>query len=66
MDWSLILVVALVGGFFLWRNSRGEEAAKVANDRLQKDTQLYQQIKAGMREYHWRQREQNFRHAKDG
>jgi hypothetical protein len=66
MDYSLLLVLALAGGFFLWRNSKNEEAAKVASDRLEKDTRLYQHIKAGMREYHWRERDQDFWKAKNG
>ena len=67
MDWSVLLLLALVGGFFLWRNSKNEEAAKVASDRLKKDTRLYQHIKAGMREYNWRERDnREFWHAKNG
>lgn len=66
MDWSLLLLLGLVVGFFLWRGSKKEEAAKVASDRLEKDTRLYQHIKAGMREYHWRERDQQFWKAKNG
>lgn len=54
------------GGFFLWRQSKNAETAKVANERLEKDTQLYQHIKAGMREYNWRERDQDFWKAKNG
>jgi hypothetical protein len=60
MDWSLLLLLAIGGGFLLWRQSKNTEAAKVANDRLAKDNRLYQHIKAGMREYHFRDREQEF------
>jgi hypothetical protein len=66
MDWSLVLLLAIGGGFLLWRQSKNAEAAKVANERLAKDNQLYQHIKAGMREYHWREREQDFWKAKNG
>jgi hypothetical protein len=66
MDWSLLLVLALVGGFLLWRKSKKEEAAKIATDRLKRDTRLYQNIKAGMREYHWREHDQNFWKAESG
>lgn len=68
MDWSLLLILAPVVGFFLWRNAKKEETAKAATDRLKRDTRLYQNIKAGMREYHWRERDQhqNFWKAKDG
>ena len=68
MDWSLITVLVLVGGFFLWRQSKGAETAKAATARLARDTKLYRRIKEGMREYHWRGREQTFssRSAKTG
>lgn len=66
MDWSLLILLALVGAFFLWRQSKGVEAAKVASAQLERDTRLYQHIKAGMREYHWREREQHFWRTKDG
>jgi hypothetical protein len=67
MDWSLLLVLAIGGGVLLWRQSKNEEAAKVANERLKKDNRLYQNIKTGMREYHWREREnRDFWHAKNG
>jgi hypothetical protein len=66
MDWSLLLVLAIGGGFLLWRPSRNAEAAKVANERLERDNRLYQHIKTGMRAYHWREREQNFWKAKHG
>jgi hypothetical protein len=59
MDWSL-LVLALVGSFFWWRHTKGLERAKVASARLERDTRLYQHIKAGMREYDWRRRDDNF------
>ncbi len=54
MDWSLVAVLALVGGFFLWRHQKNTERAKAATERLAKDNRLYQHIKAGMREYNWR------------
>jgi hypothetical protein len=66
MDWSLLLVLAFMGGLFLWRQSKNAETANVANERLEKDTRLYQHIKAGMREYNWRERDQDFWKAKDG
>lgn len=66
MDWSVWLVLAAAAAFFLWRSSKKEEVAKVASDRLEKDTRLYRNIKAGMREYHFREREQDFWKAKGG
>jgi hypothetical protein len=59
-------VLTLVGAFFLWRQSKNAEGAKVASDRLEKDTRLYQQIKTGMREYDWRGREEKFFGLKHG
>lgn len=66
MDWTLVVVLALAGVFFLWRQSKNTEKAKAANERLERDTRLYRNIKAGMREYHFREREQDFWRAKDG
>ena len=66
MDWMLVVVLALAGIFLLWRQSKNAEKAKAANERLERDTRLYRNIKAGMREYHWRQRENDFWGAKDG
>ena len=66
MDWSLIALLALAGAFFLWRQSKSAERAKVANERLESDNRLYQHIKAGMREYDWQKRGQKFRIPKDG
>ena len=53
MDWTLVVVLALAGVFFLWRQSKNTEKAKAANERLERDTRLSQNIKAGMREYHF-------------
>lgn len=66
MDWSLLAVLLVVGGFFLWRQSRNAERAKVANERLEKDNRLYQHVKAGMREYNFRDRDNRFWKARDG
>lgn len=66
MDWSVLMVLAVAGGFLLWRQSKNAERAKVASARLESDTRLYRNIKTGMREYHFREREQNFWKAKNG
>ncbi|SRR6266480_787309 len=66
MDWSLVAVLALVGGFFLWRHQKNTERAKAATERLAKDNRLYQHIKAGMREYNWRKDQENFFGVKSG
>jgi hypothetical protein len=60
MDWSLLLVLALLAGLFLWRHQKNTERAKAAAERLASDNRLYQQIKTGMREYHWRNQKQEF------
>jgi hypothetical protein len=65
MDWSFLIVVA-IAVFLLWRHSKNAEAAKVADERLERDTRLYQRIKEGMREYDWRKREQPLWRAKHG
>lgn len=69
MDGGLLLALALGVAFFLWRRSKASEAAKVASDRLERDTQLYRHIKTGLREYNWREREdedEKFSRAKNG
>jgi hypothetical protein len=66
MDWSVIILLALVGVFFLWRSSKNEEKAKVVSARLEGDTKLYQHIKTGMREYNFRKHEEQFWKARDG
>ncbi|SNT43098.1 hypothetical protein SAMN05216374_4041 [Tardiphaga sp. OK246] len=66
MDWSVIILLALVGVFFLWRSSKNEEKAKVASARLESDTKLYEHIKTGMREYNFREHEGQFWKARDG
>ncbi|WP_407157691.1 hypothetical protein [Bradyrhizobium sp. STM 3557] len=44
--------------------AKNTKAAEAANVRLDRDTKLYENIKAGMREYHWREREQPLWKAK--
>jgi hypothetical protein len=66
MDWSILLVLALIGAFFWWRHNKGVEAAKAANARLASDTRLNEHIKAGVRELQWHRREEVFRLPKDG
>ena len=66
MDWTLVVVLVLAAIFFLWRQSKNTEKAKAAKERLERDTRLYRNIKAGMREYHFRQSKQDFWQAKDG
>src|ERR1700687_1424624 len=66
MDWSVLAALALVGVFFLWRHQKHVEGAKVVSARLERDKRLDQHIKAGMREYDWRRREEPFRIHKDG
>ena len=63
---SFLIVLVIAGGWYLWQRSRNVERAKVANERLAKDNRLYDHIKAGMREYHWRERDQPLWRAKHG
>ena len=49
MDWSHLLVLALVVAFFLWRHRKNAERAKAASERLASDNRLYQHVKTGMR-----------------
>lgn len=62
--WLFVLVIA--AGWYLWQRSRNAEKAKAANERLERDTRTYHNIKAGMREYHFRDRDNKFWRAKDG
>jgi hypothetical protein len=66
MDWSLLIVLAIAGGWYLWQRSRNATLAATANERLKRDNLLYQHIKAGMREYNWRERDQPLWKAKHG
>jgi hypothetical protein len=66
MDSSLLILLGIVAGFFLWRQLKNKEKAQAASERLERDTRMYRNIKAGMREYHFRERDNNFRKAKDG
>jgi hypothetical protein len=66
MDWSVIVLLALVGGFFMWRSSKNAVKAEVASERLERDTKLYQHIKTGMREYNFREHEGQFWKARNG
>jgi hypothetical protein len=66
MDRSFLIMLAIAGGFSLWRHSKNTEVAKVASERLERDTRLYQHIKTGMREYHWRECDQPLWKAKNG
>ncbi len=69
MDWTTIALLVAVGGFLLWRGNVSEkdnERAEIARKRLERDNRLYQHIKAGMREYDWRRRDEKFTLRKDG
>jgi hypothetical protein len=66
MDGSFLIVLVIAGGWYLWQRSKNVEQAKVATERLAKDNRLYEHIKAGMREYHWRERDQPLWRAKHG
>lgn len=66
MDWLIWILLALGIFYFLRRSSNDEEKAAAATARLAKDNRLYQQIKAGKREYEWHARERRFEIHKDG
>src|SRR4051812_28234639 len=66
MDWSFLVVLVPAGAFILWRSQKQAEAAKVASDQRKRDRRLYDHIKAGIREYHWRNREGQFWRAEGG
>ena len=70
MDWSTLAVVAVVGGFLLWRfgkaKQKTEQRAEAATQRLTRDNRLYQHIKSGMREYDWRRQDEAFQIRKHG
>src|SRR4051812_5730256 len=66
MDWSLLIVLVIAGGGDLWERSRDMGKGKTANGRVERDTRTYRNIKAGMREYHFRDRDNKFWEAKDG
>jgi hypothetical protein len=66
MDWWLWVLLVLGAALFLWRSSKAKEQAVVAKEVLTKDNQLYQHLKAGMREYDWQNRDQKFRTYQDG
>src|SRR4051812_44993806 len=51
LNWPLLLVVLLAGGFLLWLLSRNADEAKEVSGRLQRDIRLYEHIQTGMREY---------------
>lgn len=67
MQWWLIVIV-VGAAWFVWWSSRKEEIATAAAEQLEKDKLLYQHIKAGMREYHWREKQdlKSVLHKKDG
>lgn len=69
MDWTTITLLVVVGGFMLWRgiaDAKNDEKLETAKAKLKRDNQLYQSIKAGMREVNWQERDHRFRHRRDG
>ena len=65
MSWTVIGLLIALAIFIQWRQSKGAEKSANANARIERDTRLYERIKEGMREYHWREREKPFWEAKD-
>ena len=58
----LLVLVLIVGGFFLWRFSRQTAQAS----QVEKDIRLYEHIQNGMREYDLRTQKETFREPKSG
>ena len=58
----LLVLVLIVGGFFLWRFSRQTAQAS----QVEKDIRLYEHIQNGMREYDLRTQKETFREPKNG
>lgn len=65
MDWTILLIV-VVGGYFLWQHRKRTEVAQKAKARLEKDTRLLQHIKSAKREYDFQKRDQPIQFHKDG
>ena len=65
MEWSILLLVGGACAFLLWQRSKRAQAAEIAATRLNKDQGLFEHIKAGMREYNFRDREGQLAKAKD-
>ena len=66
LDWLIILLVLIVGGFFLWRSSRSTDRESIRLEKLQKDIRLHERIQDGMREYDARTEKKGFPEAQDG
>jgi hypothetical protein len=68
MDWWILLIVAGIGGYFVWRQKKYAEGQKIVSARLERDKRLYQHIKSAKREYDWRKKEneKEFLGKKDG
>jgi len=56
MDITLSSVFALcLGGLYFWKNRRDEKRAIAARKQIKNDNILYQHIKTGLREYNWKE-----------
>ncbi|WP_425989911.1 hypothetical protein [Afipia sp. DC4300-2b1] len=69
MEWSTIALLMVGAVFLVWWNQReekGSERAEAASDRLKRDNSLYKNIKTGMREINWLERDRGFRRHRNG
>ena len=66
LEWLIILLVLIVGGFFLWRSSRSTDRDFRPAGKTAKDIRLYERIQDGMREYDARTEKERFREAQNG
>ena len=64
-EWALFLLLA-VGAFFYWQHKRNSERSVIANERLDRDTQLFRAIKSAKREYEFYTRDQPYKFHEDG
>ena len=65
MDWWILLIV-VIGAYFLWQHRKRTEVTQKAKARLEKDTRLLRHIKSAKREYDFQKRDQPIQFPKDG
>ncbi len=66
VDWWTIFLLALIAAFWAWRFDRDKKRQAEAQATIARDTKTYENIKAGVREYDWRNQDAKWMWAKDG